>query len=85
MSQDLVNYIIMGFGGLVGFLLKAVWDAVKDLQISEKDLTQKVGAIELLVAGQYVKGDRFDRVIGEMFSLLRSIESKLDGKVDKTK
>jgi len=51
MDQTIVNWMLAGFGGLIGFLLNAVWQAVKDLQKADKELTAKVAEIEVLVAG----------------------------------
>lgn len=51
MDQALVNWLLAGFGGLIGFLLNVVWQAVKDLQKADKVLAERVGEIEVLVAG----------------------------------
>lgn len=32
MDQTIINWLLAGFSGLIGFLLNAVWQAVKDLQ-----------------------------------------------------
>lgn len=84
MDQGLINWLLAGFGTLIGFLLSAVWQAVKDLQDADKQLTDKVGRIEVLVAGDYVKRETFDRLSDALFTKLDRIENKLDGKVDKT-
>lgn len=84
MDQGLINWLLAGFGTLIGFLLRAVWQAVKDLQDADKQLTDKVGRIEVLVAGDYVKRETFDRLSDALFTKLDRIENKLDGKVDKT-
>lgn len=83
MDQTMVNWMLAGFGGLIGFLLNAVWQAVKDLQKADKDLTAKVAEIEVLVAGAYVKKDDLEKLSVAIFSKLDRIEDKLDGKVDK--
>jgi CHASE3 domain sensor protein len=75
--------MLAGFGGLIGFLLNAVWQAVKDLQKADKDLTAKVAEIEVLVAGAYVKKDDLEKLSNAIFTKLDRIEDKLDGKVDK--
>ena len=49
MDQTFINWLLGGFGALIGFLLNAVWQAVKDLQKADKDLTAKVAEIEVLV------------------------------------
>lgn len=83
MDQALVNWLLAGFGGLIGFLLNVVRQAVKDLQTADKELAGKVAEIEVLVAGAYVRKDEFTQVIDAIFRKLDRIEDKLDGKADK--
>ena len=83
MDQSIINWIIAGFGALIGFVLKAVWEAVKDLQKTDINLADKVGKIEVLVAGNYVKKEEFNNVATAIFAKLDRIEDKLDKKVDK--
>ncbi len=83
MDQSLVNWLLAGFGALIGFLLNAVWQAVKDLQKSDKDIAAKVGEIEVLVAGGYVKKDEFSDLSKALFAKLDKIEDKIDRKADK--
>jgi len=83
MDQTLVNWLLAGFGGLIGFLLHVVWQAVKDLQKDDKVLADRVGEIEVLVAGSYIKKTDFTNVIDAIFRKLDRIEDKLDGKADK--
>ena len=83
MSQEIFNWLLGGFGALLGFLMKAMWDAVKDLQTSDKDLADKVSKIEVLVAGEYVKKDEFNNVMLRLFEKLDHIENKIDNKADK--
>ncbi len=74
-------------GGLVGFLggwwMKVLHESVRDLQIADKSLADKVSSIEILVAGNYVKRDDFDKSVEAIFRKLDRIEDKLDGKADK--
>lgn len=83
MDQVVVNWILGGVGGLMGFILNAVWQAVKDLQTADATLADKVQSIELLVAGSYVKRDDLDRLTMALFAKLDKIETKLDCKADK--
>lgn len=83
MDQTIVNWLLAGFGGLIGFLLNVVWQAVKDLQRADKELTDKVGSIEVLVAGNYVRRDSFDAAVERIFQKLDHIEEKIDRKADK--
>lgn len=83
MDQTIINWLLAGFGTLIGFLLNAVWQTVKDLQAADKVLTEKVGSIEVLVAGDYVRRDEFDRALNRLFEKLDHIEMKIDKKADK--
>lgn len=47
------------------------------------ELTEKVQAIEVLVAGTYVKRDDMDKLASAIFTKLDRIENKLDNKADK--
>lgn len=83
MDQALVNWLLAGFGGLIGFLLNVVWQAVKDLQKADKVLAERVGEIEVLVAGSYITRTDFTNVTDSIFRKLDHIEDKLDTKKDK--
>ncbi len=83
MDQVIINWLLAGFGALIGFLLNAVWQAVKDLQTADKQLAEKVSGIEVLVAGNYVKREAFDDALNRIFQKLDHIEEKIDRKADK--
>jgi hypothetical protein len=61
MEQEYVNYLLGAVCTLLGWLLHSMWEAVKDLQAADKQLTNKVAAIEVLVAGKYVTRLRLQR------------------------
>jgi Flp pilus assembly protein CpaB len=83
MSHDIVYSIITFVGGIIGWLLKSLWNAVKELQEADEEIIQKVNAIEVLVAGEYVRRDELRHEFGKLFSMLESIDKKLDKKADK--
>ena len=83
MDQTFFNIAVAVAGSLGGWWLKVLWDAVKDLQSADKELAEKVSSIEILVAGQYVKRDDFDRVANAIFAKLDKIMDKLDTIADK--
>ncbi len=83
MDQELVNWLMAGFGGLIGFLLNVLWHAVEDLQKADKVLAGRVGEIEVLVASSYITKTDFTQVTDAIFRKLDHIEDKLDGKADK--
>lgn len=82
-GQTIFNIVIGALGVLGGFILNAIWSGLKELRESDERLADKVSAIRELVAGQYVRTDRFDALSNALFAKLDKIESKLDGKVSK--
>ena len=83
MDQTIFNIAISVSGFLGGWWLKVLWDAVKDLQIADKILADKVNTIEILIAGNYMSKLDFDKIAAAIFAKLDKIEDKLDRKVDK--
>ena len=75
--QEFYDWALTGFSAVLGFLLHAVWQAVKDLQRADAELTKRVGEIEVLVAGNYVTRQEFDRVVDKLFAKLDAIDMKI--------
>ena len=76
MGQTLFN-IAVGLGGFLGgFLLKIIWDAIKELR-------ETVGELEVRLPEAYVKKDDFQHFSDAIFRKLDKIEDKIDNKVDK--
>ena len=69
-EQELINWLIGGFGATIGFLVHVMWSDMKEL-------TGKVAAIDVLVAGSYVKREEFDKVILRLFEKLDKIEETI--------
>lgn len=81
--QTIINSAFALIGALGGFILNRIWEGLKDLQTADKVLTEKVSAIEVLVAGNYVSRDEFAKTMGAIFTKLDRIEDKIDHKADK--
>lgn len=81
--QILFNIAFAAAGTLGGFVLHNIWDAMRELQKADSGLAEKVSAIEVLVAGQYVKRDVFDSKIDALFNKLDSMETKFENKLDR--
>ena len=81
--QTIINTAIALVGFLGGWILKVVWEGVKDLQSADKILAEKVNTIEILIAGTYMSKLDFDKIAAAIFAKLDKIEDKLDRKVDK--
>lgn len=69
----------------MGWILNTVRDGLRDLQHADIELADKVQAIEVLVAGQYVKRSELEKLSDALFMKLDRIESKIDGKMDKVR
>lgn len=81
--QNILNITLLFATAAGGWVLKGLHDAIAHLQIADTSLTEKVQAIEVLVAGNYVRRDDLDRSIVAIFAKLDRIETKLDLKADK--
>lgn len=74
----------MGFiMAIFGWFLRISWESMTSLQKQDRDLADKVARIEVLVAGEYVKKEEFDRAVQRLFDKLDHIEMKIDSKADK--
>jgi len=72
----MVNVAITLAAGAYGFIMKSMWDALKNLD-------SQVGKLEVSVAGEYLKREEWKSDMQRLFDKLDAIEEKLDGKADK--
>lgn len=79
--QHVFDLAVALIGFLGGAIVKAMWDGLKDLQYADKELASKVSAIEILVAGNYIRRDEFANLSAAIFAKLDKIEGKIDSKV----
>ncbi len=63
--------------------MRVMWQSLQELRSQDSKLAEKVGNIEVLVAGQYVKRDDMDKSMTALFMKLDRIEDKIDKKADK--
>jgi CHASE3 domain sensor protein len=81
--QTAFNIVVGIAGFLGGWILNGLRDSLKSLQAADESLTEKVQAIEVLVAGQYVKREDFSEVSRAIFMKLYKIYDRLDTKAYK--
>ena len=81
--QVLFNIAVGFIMTMLGWFLRVAWDSLAKLQQQDRELADKVARIEVLVAGEYVKKEDFERVIERLFDKLDHIEIKIDNKADK--
>jgi hypothetical protein len=82
-QQQLFNVAFTVFSSLGGWLMKTMWDSLKELQNADRKINSEMNEIKVLVAGQYVRREEFDRMSQAIFAKLDRIEEKLDRKEDK--
>lgn len=81
--QDGFNLVVMALAALFGWMLNVLYTTMRDLQNADKELTEKVQRVEVLVAGNYPTRGEFDSKIDALFRKLDTIEDKIDKKADK--
>lgn len=82
-AQFVFNVLISLVMFLGGWVLNSVKSSIEHLQRADRTLTEKLQAVELLVAGNYVKKEDLAHNVEAIFKKLDRIETKLDSKVDK--
>jgi len=83
MAQVIFNILVTLCGLLGGYVLKSIQATLANMLREQRDLANKLQAIEVLVAGEYVRKDEFTRVADALFARFDRIESKLDNKEDR--
>ena len=74
-DQSLFN-IVVGFAGVCGgWILKTLWEVIRDVQTHQRKTDSEVSELKVLVAGQYVTR-------GEFNTTMNGINTKLDYIVD---
>lgn len=82
-TQTLINVLFGLVAFLGGYVLNGIRQSLADLIQSDDKLAGKVQAIEVLVAGEYVRHDALREALIPLSSQLNRIEIKLDHKADK--
>lgn len=83
LDQTIVNWAFGLVGTLGGFLLKATWEAIKDLRTDNAALTKQIGELVDKIGRDYVRRDVYRDDIMEVKGMLVRIFDKLDEKADK--
>jgi hypothetical protein len=74
--QAMFNMTAGLLGAIGGWLLNTMWQAVRSLET-------KVAAIDVLVAGQYIRKEEVSRMIDAIFNKLDKIQDAIEKKADK--
>jgi hypothetical protein len=82
-TQIFFDVAVAVIGAMGGWILNTVWVSVKELQKADKELADKVGEIEVLVAGRYVTRDEFNSTLSQVFAKLDTIRDMIAMKADR--
>lgn len=82
-TQIFFDVAVAVIGAMGGWILNTVWNAVKELQKADKELAEKVGEIEVLVAGRYMTRDEFNNTLSQVFGKLDTIRDMIAKKADR--
>jgi hypothetical protein len=82
-TQIFFDVAVAVIGAMGGWILNTVWNSVKELQREDKELADKVAAIEVLVAGRYVTRDEFNSTFAQVFAKLDTIRDLIATKADR--
>lgn len=74
--QDVFNAVISLMGAIVGWVLKTIWDTLRDMKQEIRDLTVEVHQ-------DFARRDDFKEAVKEIKDMLYKIFDKLDEKADK--
>ena len=80
MDQTLINWLFAGFGATIGWLVKVIWDAIRDLKTDMKQIERDLPEI-------YVRKDDFKSAVSDMKGDMRELRQDMkDGfnKIDAT-
>lgn len=76
-GQYIFNAAVALCGALGGWMLKLIWDAIRDLKTELRDLNKEVHE-------DFARRDDFKEAVTEIKEMLGKIFDKLDAKADKS-
>jgi hypothetical protein len=80
MEQTLINWLFAGFGAALGWLMKVIWDAIKDLKADMKQIERDLPEV-------YVRKDHFTAAVSDIKGDMKDLRHDMrDGfsKIDNT-
>lgn len=75
--QSIIDIVAAVVGAVLGWFVKIIWDAIKELQRDMKETSQSLHE-------NYVRKDDYRIDMAEIKGMFNRIMDKLDNKVDKT-
>lgn len=83
-TNQVIFNLVLGFAGAAClFLLKLIWDKLNALEKNDKELTNSINKLEILVSGEYVKKTDINPLLQSIFDELKSINKELSHKLER--
>jgi hypothetical protein len=76
MEQVVINWLFVGFGAAVGWIMRIIWTEIKLVQKNQRE-------IETNISENYVRKDDYRVDIAEIKGMLGRIFDRLESKADK--
>ena len=83
MDQSFINWLLGGVSGLLGALGSLIFIAMRDLQRAQSRTERRLSEIEILVAGDYLKKQEFEKFVDRGICKLDAIEGMIDRTAEK--
>ena len=70
MDQTIINWLFAGFGAALGWVMKVVWDAIKDLKADVKQIERDLPEI-------YVRKDDFKTAMTDVKDVVKEVRADM--------
>ena len=70
MDQSIINWLFVGFGSALGWIMKIVWDAIKDLKSDLRTIERDLPEV-------YVRKDDFKEAVKEIKDEMREMRQDM--------
>jgi F0F1-type ATP synthase membrane subunit b/b' len=70
MDQTIINWLFAGFGAALGWVMKVVWDAIKDLKADVKQIERDLPEV-------YVRKDDFKTAMTDVKDVVKEVRADM--------
>lgn len=70
MDQTIINWLFAGFGATIGWVMKVVWDAIKDLKADVKQIERDLPEV-------YVRKDDFKTAMTDVKDVVKEVRADM--------
>lgn len=76
--EQILQWLIAIIGSVVAWSAKTMRDSVAAVETDNRRLDERINGLEILIASQYVRSDRFDATVNALFQKMDRVEDKQD-------